>query len=265
MLIDTHSHLYDEKFDEDREAAIDRAREAGIGRLLLPAIDRESYDAMFALARHYPDYCFPMMGLHPTSVNDNPAYREDLETVARYLSDPPEGIRFCGIGEAGLDLYWSRDFLGPQIEALQFQAELAIEYDLPLILHTREAWDEMCDVLSAFRGRGLKGIMHSFCGTETHYRRIREYGTFLFGIGGPVTYKRSAVAEVLPRLSPEEVVLETDCPYLPPVPFRGQRNESAYVVYVCRKVAEIYGMSPEKIAEITTANVRRMFGNTIFS
>ena len=265
MLIDTHSHLYDEKFDEDRDAAVDRAKKAGVSRLLLPAIDRESYEAMFALARRYPDCCFPMMGLQPTSVNDNPAYREDLETVAHYLADPPEGIRFCGVGEVGLDLYWSRDFLDGQIEALRFQAELALQYDLPLILHTREAWDEMCDVLSAFRGRGLRGILHGFCGTEAHYRKIGACGTFLLGIGGPVTYKRSAVAEMLPRLSPEELVLETDCPYLPPVPFRGQRNESAHITLVCDKVAELYGTAPEKIAEITTANVRRMFGDAIFS
>ena len=155
MLIDTHSHIYDEVFDGDRDAVVARAREAGVGRILLPAVDGHSYGAMFETARRYAGYCFPMMGLHPTSVNDNPRYRDDLERVARLLEVPPDGIRFCGVGEVGLDLYWSRDFADEQLEALRFQIELALRYGLPLVIHTRDAWDEMCGVLEEYRGQGI--------------------------------------------------------------------------------------------------------------
>ena len=155
MLIDTHSHIYDEVFDGDRDAVVARAREAGVGRILLPAVDGHSYGAMFETARRYAGYCFPMMGLHPTSVNDNPRYRDDLERVARLLEVPPDGIRFCGVGEVGLDLYWSRDFADEQLEALRFQIELALRYGLPLVIHTRDAWDEMCGVLEEYRGQGM--------------------------------------------------------------------------------------------------------------
>ena len=155
MLIDTHSHIYDEVFDGDRDAVVARAREAGVGRILLPAVDGHSYGAMFETARRYAGYCFPMMGLHPTSVNDNPRYRDDLERVARLLEAPPDGIRFCGVGEVGLDLYWSRDFADEQLEALRFQIELALRYGLPLVIHTRDAWDEMCGVLEEYRGQGM--------------------------------------------------------------------------------------------------------------
>ena len=155
MLIDTHSHIYDEVFDDDRDAVVARAREAGVGRILLPAVDGHSYGAMFETARRYAGYCFPMMGLHPTSVNDNPRYRDDLDRVARLLEAPPDGIRFCGVGEVGLDLYWSRDFADEQREALRFQIELALRHGLPLVIHTRDAWDEMCGVLEEYRGQGM--------------------------------------------------------------------------------------------------------------
>ena len=155
MLIDTHSHIYDEVFDGDRDAVVARAREAGVGCILLPAVDGHSYGAMFETARRYAGYCFPMMGLHPTSVNDNPRYGDDLEKVARLLEAPPDGIRFCGVGEVGLDLYWSRDFADEQLEALRFQIELALRYGLPLVIHTRDAWDEMCGVLEEYRGQGI--------------------------------------------------------------------------------------------------------------
>ena len=161
MLIDTHSHIYDEVFDGDRDAVVARAREAGVGRILLPAVDGHSYGAMFETARRYAGYCFPMMGLHPTSVNDNPRYRDDLERVARLLEAPPDGIRFCGVGEVGLDLYWSRDFADEQLEALRFQIELALRYGLPLVIHTRCAacWRSTgagaCAAsCTAFAGRG---------------------------------------------------------------------------------------------------------------
>lgn len=262
-MIDTHSHLYDAAFDTDRDEAIARAQAAGVGRLLLPAVDCESYDALFALSQRYPAYCRPMMGLHPTSVNDNPDYLADLDRVAGYLQSPPDGILFCGVGEIGLDFYWSRDFRQQQIRVLRIQIELALAYDLPIVVHTRDAWDEMCELLDDFRGRGLRGVMHSFCGTAEHYRRILSVGTFCFGIGGPVTYKKSAVAEVLPAMRPGDLVLETDSPYLPPVPYRGKRNESGYLPLICERIAAIYGISPDEVAETTTRNVRRIFGNAV--
>ena len=239
-LIDTHSHIYDTQFDEDRDAVVARACEVGVERLYLPAIDEESYEAMFALTRKYPDLCLPMMGLHPTSVNDNPGWREALERVADYLAAPPEGIRFYGVGEVGLDFYWSRDWMDEQFEALRFQIELALRYDLPLVVHTRDAWDEMCRLMQEYAGRGLRGIMHSFCGSIDHYRVLKASGDFLFGVGG--------------------LVLETDSPYLPPVPYRGKRNESAYVELVARKLAEIYETTPEEVGEITTRNALKLFG-----
>ncbi len=263
QLIDTHSHIYDPQFDADRDEAVARARAAGVGRILLPAVDAESYGAMFALARQYPELCRPMMGLHPTSVNDNPRWREDLEQVARYLAAPPEGIRFCGVGEVGLDLYWSRDFLSQQQQALRFQVELSLQYGLPLVIHTRDAWDEMCALLDAFRGRGVRGILHSFCGTADHYRALKAAGGFLFGIGGPVTYKKSSLPDTLREIPLSDLVLETDSPFLPPVPDRGKRNESAYVGLVACRLAEIYGTTPEEVAAVTTRNARALFGERI--
>lgn len=190
QLIDTHSHIYDPQFDADRDEAVARARAAGVGRILLPAVDAESYGAMFALARQYPELCRADDGAAPhLGQRQSPLAGGFGAQVARYLAAPPEGIRFCGVGEVGLDLYWSRDFLSQQQQALRFQVELSLQYGLPLVIHTRDAWDEMCALLDAFRGRGVRGILHSFCGTADHYRALKAAGGFLFGIGGPVTYK----------------------------------------------------------------------------
>lgn len=262
LLIDTHTHLYDEQFAADRESVVERAREAGVGILLSPAIDRESYEAMFDFTRRYPG-CYAMMGLHPTSVNDNPHWQEDLAEVERYLTAPPRGIRFVGVGEIGLDFYWSRESVSEQLEALRVQIEWALRYDLPVVLHTREAWDEMCDLLESYRGRGLRGILHSFSGTADHYERMKRLGGFLFGVGGPVTYKKSAIAALLPRMELSELVLETDAPYLPPVPHRGQRNESAYLPLIARRVAELKGVETEEVAETTSRQAAALFGLTL--
>ena len=261
MLIDTHSHIYDEAFDEDRDEVIRRAMDNGVGKIVLPAIDGESYESLFRTVLRYPDICYPLMGLHPTSVNDNPRFREELDMVEKYLSSPPEGIdRFCGVGEIGLDLYWSQQWIEEQKEAFSSQIELALKYDLPIVVHTRNAWREMEDVLKAYKGRGLRGIMHSYSGEYGEYTAIKECGDFLFGIGGVVTYKNSGIAETLPRMSVEDIVLETDSPYLPPVPYRGKRNESGYLMLICQKIAEIYGVGRGEIARITTDNALRMFG-----
>ena len=260
ILTDTHSHIYDTAFDDDREAVFERALLAGVTRILLPAIDSRSHDALFDLCRRHPQHCIPMMGLHPTSVNEIDDYRAELDRVERLLREPPAG-RFCAVGEVGLDFYWSTERKTEQIEAFRRQIELALELRLPLAIHTRNAWDEMLTTLGDYAGQGLRGVMHAFSGTEAIYRQVKRCGDFLFGIGGVVTYKRSETAALLPCMSPDDLVLETDSPYLTPVPFRGKRNESAYVRFVCEKVAEIYGLAPDDIAERTTRNACRMFGS----
>ena len=265
QLIDTHSHLYAEEFDEDRAEAVERARAQGVERLLLPAIDSESHERLFALASEYPYLCRPMMGLHPTSVNENPRWREELVLVEKYLATPPEGLNFCAVGEIGLDYYWSQDFVAEQREAFISQCRLAARLDLPVAIHTRSAWEDMCEILeqetarAAEQGQRLRGVLHAFSEGADVYRRLKKCGDWLFGIGGVVTFKKSIVAEAVAEMALEDIILETDCPYLTPVPYRGRRNESAYVVYVCEKIAEIKGLTPEEVGRITTANARRMF------
>lgn len=264
-LIDTHSHIYAEEFDADRQEAFARARERGVERLLLPAIDTESYERMFELARSEKGYCLPMMGLHPTSVNDNPRWCDDLAVVERYFDSPPQGVEFCAVGEIGLDYYWSEEFKAEQREAFIEQCRLAVRLDLPVAIHTRSAWADMCDILEAecdrarTQGGRLRGVLHAFSEDVDTYRRLRECGDFMFGIGGVVTFKKSVVQESVAQMALEDIVLETDCPYLTPVPYRGRRNESAYVEYVCRKVAEIKGLSAEEVARVTSRNAERMF------
>ena len=260
MLIDTHSHIYDEAFDEDRSEVVERARAEGIERIILPAIDGESNERLFALCRECGDYVVPLMGLHPTSVNDNPKWREELAEVERLLDSPPEGIeRFYGVGEIGLDLYWSRDWQAEQTEAFRTQVEMALRRNLPIVVHTRDAWEEMAAVIEEYRGKGLKGIFHAYSSDIAMYERLRKCGDFVFGIGGVVTFKKSALAEVVKSMRLEDLVVETDAPYLTPTPHRGTRNESAYVRFVAEKIAELQCVDYERVAEQTTANAKRIF------
>ncbi len=265
MLIDTHSHLYAEEFDDDRAEALMRARERGVERLLLPAIDSESHERLFTLVREAEGVCYPMMGLHPTSVNDNPRWREELALVEQYLAEPPAGVRFCAVGEIGLDYYWSREWVTEQREVFVEQCRLAARLDLPVAIHTRSAWGDMCELLeqecrrAESRGERLRGVLHAYSEDVATYRRLRECGDWLFGVGGVVTFKKSQLAEAVKEMAVEDIVLETDCPYLTPVPYRGKRNESSYVSYVCEKVAELKGMSAEDVARITTRNAEIMF------
>ncbi|MBR5808004.1 MAG: TatD family hydrolase [Alistipes sp.] len=261
MLIDTHSHIYDEAFDNDRKEVVERALAEGVERIILPAIDGESNERLFDMCREYGDYVMPLMGLHPTSVNDNPRWREELAEVERLLENPPQGVaRFYGVGEIGLDLYWSRDWQAEQTEAFRAQLDMALKHNLPIVVHTRDAWEEMAAIIEEYRDKGLRGIFHAFSSDIAQYERLREYGDFLFGIGGVVTFKKSALAEVVKAMRLEDLVVETDAPYLTPAPHRGTRNESSYVRFVAAKIAELQGVDYDVVAEQTTANARRIFG-----
>ena len=260
MLIDTHSHIYDEAFDNDRREVVERACAAGVERIVLPAIDGESNERHFDMCREYGDYVVPLMGLHPTSINDNPRWREELAEVEQLLAEPPQGVeRFYGVGEIGLDLYWSRDWQAEQEEAFRAQLELAVKHNLPIVVHTRDAWAEMTSIIEGYMGRGLRGVFHAFSADVEMYERLRKCGDFVFGIGGVVTFKKSALAEVVKSMRLEDLVVETDAPYLTPVPHRGTRNESSYVRFVAQKIAELKGVEYEIVAEQTTANAKRIF------
>lgn len=260
-IIDTHSHIYSTVFAHDIESVIDSAQAAGVERIMMPAVDSQSHQAMFDTARRFSGYALPMMGLHPTAVNDNPNYDKELELVEHYLRNPSlAGVeRFYGVGEAGLDLHWTSDFLAEQLKAFHFQVELALEFDLPLIIHSRDAWAEMLAALEVYRGRGLRGIMHAFSGTWNEYSAVRRCGEFLFGVSGVVTYKNSKLGDRLTKIPIEHLVLETDAPYLTPEPFRGKRNESAYLPYICERVAQAKGLTPAEVACATTNNAMAMF------
>ncbi len=257
-MIDTHTHIYEPEFDDDRDEVIARAEAAGVTTFMLPAIDRESYDRMLELSRRHA-CCKPMMGLHPTSVNDNPDYRDDLELVERLLREPPDVERFYAVGEVGLDLYWSREWQRQQTEVFERQVELSLEHDLPLVIHVREAWGPTLDVLERYRGRGLRGVMHAFTSNEENYRKVKRLGEFKFGIGGVVTYKNSGLAATVARMEMDDLVIETDAPYLTPVPFRGRRNEPSYLLYICEKIAEAKGVTPEEVMRRTTENASSLF------
>ena len=256
-MIDSHSHIYAEEFDADRAEALQRAWDAGVERLILPDIDSESRQRMLDLAKEYPAKCLPTTGLHPTSVNDNPRWQEELDMVERLLREPP--MRLYAVGEIGLDLYWSSDFYAIQREVLHAQLELALAYNLPVIIHTRSAYKEMLDAVATYRGRGLKGVFHAYADGVDMAKKLSALGDFVFGIGGVVTFKNSGLDRVVSELPTELLLLETDCPYLTPVPHRGKRNESSYVEFVCRKIAELHGISAERVDSITTATAKQIF------
>lgn len=270
-LIDTHTHIYGEEFDLDRGEVLARAVGAGVEAFVLPAIDSQTNERLFELSRKIPN-AIPLIGLHPTSVNDNPRWREELAEVEALLGNCNGGRssaavgsaerpveHFYGVGEVGLDFYWSNDYVEEQTECFRRQVELSIEYDLPLVVHTRNAWDPMLTLLEEYKGR-VRGILHAFGEGVEVYRRIKALGGFAVGIGGVVTYKKTALAESVPQMELGDIVLETDSPYLTPVPFRGKRNESGYLTYICERIAELMGVSPEEVAEQTTRNAQRIFG-----
>jgi len=252
MFIDSHTHLYLDAFDEDRDQMIQRALEAGVNRLLLPNIDSQTIAAVFSLARNFPSHCFPMMGLHPTSVKEN--YLEELKLIEKQLD--PEKI--IAIGETGIDLYWDKSFLPQQEEVFHTQIGWAQDLDLPLVIHARDSFPEIFKALDRAGGPGLRGVFHSFTGTLEDLKRALSYD-FMIGINGIVTFKNSGLAEVVESIPLERILLETDAPFLAPHPYRGRRNESSYLIQIAAKVADIYDLNLEELARITTANAEKLF------
>jgi len=253
MLIDTHSHIYSEDFLHDRDEALQRAYASGVKKIVLPNIDSGSIKHMLDLADAYPHLCFPLMGLHPTSVDED--FKEELQAIEYWL----EKRKFYGIGEIGIDLYWDKKFVKEQKEAFRFQIGLAKKYKLPIVIHVRNSFEETLEIVKEEQDGSLKGIFHCFSGEDIEANEVVDLG-FLLGIGGVLTFKNSSLDEVVKKIDLNDIVLETDAPYLSPVPKRGKRNESAYIVYVAQKIAEIYNIPVERVAEITTANARNLFG-----
>jgi TatD DNase family protein len=251
-LIDTHCHLYSKEMVDDREELMQRAANAGVEQFYLPAIDSETTNAMLLLEAQYPGRCVAMMGLHPCSVKEN--YKAELALVEGWLSKR----KFAAVGEIGLDFYWDKTFTVQQYEAFRTQCEWALQYKLPIVIHTRNAMQESIDVVKAYVPKGLRGIFHCFGGTYEEAMQIIDAGFFL-GIGGVLTYKKSGLAEVLSKIDLKHLVLETDAPYLTPVPFRGKRNESSYLSFILEKLAEIKQVSIEEAAAITTRNAELVF------
>ncbi len=253
ILTDTHAHLYSEAFDEDRAAMIQRAFAAGVQRFFVPAIDSTYTQAMLDLEAQYPQNVFLMTGLHPTHVKEN--YRDELAHVTEALTQRT----FCAIGEIGIDLYWDKTYLKEQQDAFVQQIQLAKQYSLPIVIHCRASFYEIFEILEQEKDEKLYGIFHCFAGTYEQAKQAISYNLKL-GIGGVATFKNGKIDQFLSQIDLKNIVLETDAPYLAPVPFRGKRNESAYLVNIVEKLATIYRMSPEEIASITTENAKQVFG-----
>ena len=252
-MIDTHCHLDGEEFRDDLEAVIARAREAGVEAIGVPGIDLKSCESVTALCSRYPDYCYPMLGLHPEEVRAD--WREVLMAIA------PAVRGSIAIGEVGLDFYWSREFEREQLEAFEEQVRWSVELQLPLMIHCRKAQNELLYILKRYKDDLPGGVFHCFTGNEIEARELLSFDRFVLGIGGVLTFKKSKLPETLAQAVPlSRIVLETDAPYMAPVPMRGQRNEPAFVAHGCRRLAEVYGVSEEEVSAITNANVARVFG-----
>lgn len=255
MVTDTHCHLDGEEFSDDRDAVVARAREAGVERVFIPAIDLKSCQSVLDTCARYPGYCYPMLGLHPEEVRSD--WRDQLSIIHSQLS-----ISEClAIGEIGLDFYWSREFEAQQLLAFEEQVRWSVEMQLPLMIHCRKAQNEMVTILKRYAKELSGGVFHCFTGNEQEARQLLEFDGFVLGIGGVFTFKKSHLPEVLPACVPlDRIVLETDAPYMAPVPMRGQRNEPSYIVHVIDKLAAAYDVSAEEICRQTNENVERIFG-----
>ena len=254
MMVDTHCHLYLGEFKVDIEDVLKRAGAAGINKFYLPAIDSSETENMLILESNFPGKCFAMMGLHPCSVKEN--YLNELAIVKEWLTKR----KFVAVGEIGLDFYWDKTFVTQQYQAFRMQIEWSLQYKLPIVIHTRNAMQETIDVVKEFVPAGVRGIFHCFGGTLENAKEIIDAGFYL-GIGGVLTYKKSGLAEVLEQIDLKYLVLETDAPYLTPVPFRGKRNESSYLKYIVERLAVIKNTSVAEVAAITTFNAEKIFGS----
>jgi len=252
-IIDTHSHIYSEQFNEDRDVMIQRAFDAGVEYILMPNVDADSIADMMLIEDQYPKKCISMMGLHPTSVDKE--YKKQLNLMERWFAKRS----FCAIGEIGIDLYWDKTFVAEQIDAFKIQIEWAKKYALPIVIHAREAFDEIFEVLDNISLQGVNGVFHSFSGNIEQANKVLSYGNFKLGINGVVTFKNSKLDDVIKQLSLYNLVLETDAPYLTPTPFRGKRNEPSYLNYVSCKLADIFNTTEEEVNKITSQNAKQLF------
>lgn len=252
ILTDTHAHLYLENFNDDREQVIRNALDNGVRQILLPNIDKKTISSMLSMTDQYPDICFPMMGLHPTSVKDD--YKEQLSLVEEWLPKKP----FCAVGEIGIDLYWDKTHLKEQQTSLREQLRWAKQHDLPVVLHSRNSFMEIIDILKEEKDNTLRGVFHCFTGNLEEANMAIGLG-FSLGIGGVLTYKNSGFVDVIEHIDLKHLVLETDSPFLPPVPHRGERNQSAWVLFVAQKLAQVKRISVDQVAEVTTHNAKTLF------
>jgi TatD DNase family protein len=252
MLTDSHTHLYLDAFEKDRDQMIQRAIDSGVSRMFLPNIDSSTIDPLFSLAARFPKHCFPMMGLHPTSVKNN--YPDEL----RFIKAALEGKDIIAIGETGMDLYWDKTFRKEQEEVFAIQIGWALELDLPLVIHARDSFQEIFSVLDREGSPKLRGVFHSFTGGLDELERALAY-KFMIGINGIVTFKNSDLSEVVRSIPTDRLLLETDAPFLAPHPYRGKRNESSYLVETAKKAAEIYNLTQEELARITSTNAEHLF------
>jgi TatD DNase family protein len=252
-FIDTHSHLYDEAFAGEEDAAVARAAESGVNRIIFPDIDSQSRDAMFDFADRHTGVIFPCLGLHPTSVGAD--WQKELSHMEAYLDRS-----IWAIGEIGLDCYWSKEYLKEQQEVMRIQLEMAAARDLPVIIHSRESTELIINILKECRHLGLRGVFHAFSGSMETFRELQKLGDWYIGIGGVLTYKKASIAETVREIPLERILLETDSPYLTPVPFRGKRNESSYIPHIAARLAELTSHDISLVAETTTSNARKLFG-----
>jgi len=252
ILFDTHTHIYSEEFNEDRDEAIKRSFDAGVTQLLLPNIDLESIEPMHQLCDNYPNNCFPMMGLHPTSVKED--YKGVLQTIRKEL----DKRKYIAIGEIGIDLYWDKTFASEQRTALLEQFQWALDFNLPVVIHSRDSHNEIMEVINEFNNPNLRGVFHCFTGTTQQAQEIIDIN-FKMGLGGVLTFKNSGLANEIKDIDMKHFILETDSPYLTPTPYRGKRNESAYIKLIAEKLAEVKEISLEEVARITTENARCLF------
>ena len=253
MFVDTHTHLYHHRFDDDREAMVRRAIDSGVKRLYLPNIDESSIDGMHEMVRDWPGVCFPMMGLHPCSVTT------DSDDLLQRMKGLLLSGDYVAVGEIGIDLYWDKSTLPEQQKAFREQVRWAKELGLPIVIHCRDSFNEVFEIVSEENGDDLTGVFHCFTGSGSEAQKVKSLGGFFMGIGGVATFKNGGLAETLPEIGLEHMVLETDSPYLAPVPYRGKRNESSYVALVAEKISSVLNIKLEEVARITTHNANILF------